>query len=132
MTQCDQVRRDLPGISALRRRPPRAAPPRPAPPPRAAPRPAPGGIIAGSSPSIHSTDLRISAAFFSQSAGTDGGGERSAERPADSVLRSTVSLLLARHLSKSHGKSKLLVQVRVERPNWMSSQSRHASWSLAP
>src|ERR1017187_2680216 len=50
---------------------PAAAPgaPRPANPlPPNPPRPAPGGILAGSSPSIHSTDLRISAPFFSQSA----------------------------------------------------------------
>src|ERR1035437_9748299 len=101
-------------------------PPAPPPPPGMGPlppnppRPAAGGIMAGSSPSIHSTDWRIAAGFFSQSP-VHATEERSSEALAGYLVKSTVVLLLVRHLSKSHGNSRWLSQVRVERPNWMSS-----------
>src|SRR5580700_6587436 len=77
MTHCTRSGVTCPGFPPPR--PPRPAtgagprpataplPPAAAPLPARAPRPALGGIMGGSSPSIHTTDLRRSPAFLSQS-----------------------------------------------------------------
>src|ERR1700733_9100580 len=100
------------------------------------PSPSLESILGGSSPIIHTTDLRTSFAFVSQPA-TDvmvlpSPAVRMSFAPCFGYrFKSTDCLLCMRHVSQSHRKIRLFVHVLVERPNWISNQSRHASSSLA-